>query len=198
MDFILINKNMKMNESEMLDAEEYFHLAIHANSTGNPHASITYLKQALRLQPENSKAIYLLAVQHAELGLTDRAIKEMQASLAVEPSFDIVRFQLGLLLLDNKRSAEAKEQFLILDGAVDDGLRVYAQAMVEIINDDFVAAKKNLEIGLSQEPKNPALSTLMQRLLEKLSRNDASGESDIDSNQQANQLLMGAYRHIAG
>src|ERR1041384_6429575 len=81
------------------DTEEYFHLALHASSVSDPHACIGYLDEVLERQPGNSRAIYLRAVQHAELGLTQRAVTGIQAALALDPSRDLALFLLGLLLL---------------------------------------------------------------------------------------------------
>jgi DNA-binding CsgD family transcriptional regulator len=53
----------------MYDIDEYLHLALHANAKRDPHACIGYLKDALRVEPQNPRAIYLLAIQHADIGL---------------------------------------------------------------------------------------------------------------------------------
>jgi transposase InsO family protein len=58
----------------------------------NPHAAMVYLKEVLQTNPANSRALYLLAVQHAELGLHARATKEMLAALDLEPTLEIARF----------------------------------------------------------------------------------------------------------
>src|SRR5262245_33438307 len=93
----------------MLDAEEYFHLALHASAAGDHHACMTYLEQVLQREPLNARAIYLLAVQHAELGLTQRAVAGIKAALAIDPDLEIARFQLGLLLMfDRQEPREAK------------------------------------------------------------------------------------------
>jgi len=82
------------------DTDEYLHLALHANSVRNHHACMAYLKELLAREPRHAKAIYLLAAQHAELGLHERAIAGMRAALALEPAIEMARLQLGLLLLD--------------------------------------------------------------------------------------------------
>src|SRR4051794_17266108 len=92
------------------DADEYFHLALHASSVRDPHACMAYLDEVLRRQPAHARALYLRAVQHAELGLVDRAAQGIRAALAIEPALEIARFHLGLLLLfDRKCTAEAKQ-----------------------------------------------------------------------------------------
>jgi len=54
---------LKPGNATMLDAEEYFHLALHASSMGDHHACMTYLEEVLQRQPRNARAIYLRAVQ---------------------------------------------------------------------------------------------------------------------------------------
>src|SRR5215510_15548903 len=97
----------------MYDVDEYVHLALHANAKREPHACIGYLKEALRLDPDNTRAIYLLAIQHAEIGLLDRGIAGLTKVLALDPTFDIARVQLGLLMLDRGWAAEAHELFTV-------------------------------------------------------------------------------------
>jgi tetratricopeptide (TPR) repeat protein len=174
----------------MLDAEEFLHLAIHASSAGQHHACLTYLKEVLQRQPDNGRAIYLLAVQHAELGLIERAIGGMQAALVLEPRLEIARFQLGLLLLDRRKPADAKEQFAELHGSADAALRMCAEAMSALADNDVASARAMLEAGLSQTRPSPALAALMQRLL------DALGERAAATAVQESSVRLGAYGEI--
>src|SRR5262245_1825120 len=103
-----------------LDADEYFHLALHASSMSDPHACISYLEEVLQKQPGNARALYLRAIQHAELGLTQRAMSGIREALAIEPALDIARFHLGLLLLfDRERENEARQYLLGLVAGAD-------------------------------------------------------------------------------
>ena len=108
-----------MRQDHMFDVDEYVHLALHASSKGEHHACMAYLKSALEQQPENPTAIFLLALQHAELGLVERAIRGMKTAVSIEPRFDMARFQLGLLLLDRNRRPEARDHFSVLTGSSD-------------------------------------------------------------------------------
>src|SRR5262245_41028534 len=134
----------------MLDAEECLHLALHASSIGDHHACIAYLKEGLKQQPADARAIYLLATQHAELGLIERAIGGMQAALAIEPGLEIARFHLGLLLLDRNRAADAKEQFLRLAGAGNRALRLCSDAMVALADGDRAATRDRLSLAIAE------------------------------------------------
>jgi tetratricopeptide (TPR) repeat protein len=177
----------------MLDAEECLHLALHASSVGNHHACMTYLKQGLQQQPGNARAIYLLAAQHAELGLLERAIGGMKAAIAIEPGLEIARLQLGLLLLDRNRGNEAREHFSALAKASDHTLRLCSEAMMAVADNDSAVAGQKLSLAISQS-SNRALSVLMQRLLEILS-NAAAVDTDRPDGQE-NQVNLGAYRQL--
>jgi len=55
-----------------IDNEERLHLALRASFDGDHHTAILHLKELLKDEPEHAEALYLLAIQHAELGLFDR------------------------------------------------------------------------------------------------------------------------------
>lgn len=151
----------------MLDAEEYFYLALHASEVGDHHACMTYLEEVLQRQPRNARAIYLLAVQHAELGLTQRAIAGIKTALAIEPDLEVARFQLGLLLMfDSKQPAEAKDYLERLRGSEDRALRAYAEALIAMVDNQPVVARQKLAIGLSESSPGSPLAMIMRRLLE--------------------------------
>jgi len=143
-----------------LDADEYFHLALHASSVSDPHASISYLEEVLQRQPAHARALYLRAVQHAELGLTERAIKGIREALAIEPALEIARFHLGLLLLfDRNCSAETKGHLVELGGSSDHHLRKYAEVLAALVDERITPAV----------PDDGPLGLLVKRLVEHLS-----------------------------
>ncbi|HEY7641329.1 MAG TPA: hypothetical protein VH814_16490 [Steroidobacteraceae bacterium] len=154
----------------MLDAEEYFHLALHASAAGDHHACMTYIEEVLQREPRNARAIYLLAVQHAELGLTQRAITGIKSALAIDPDLEIARFQLGLLLMfDKNEPAEAKNYLERLCSSENRALRAYSEAMIAIAENQPVRARQKLAIGLSESSPDSPLSGLMRRLFERMS-----------------------------
>jgi tetratricopeptide (TPR) repeat protein len=154
----------------MLDAEEYFHLALHASAAGDHHACMTYIEEVLQREPHNARAIYLLAVQHTELGLTQRAIAGIKAALSIDPELEIARFQLGLLLMfDQNEPREAKSYLERLGSSENRALRAYSLAMIAIADNELVLARQKLAIGLSESSPDSPLSTLMRRLFERMS-----------------------------
>lgn len=154
----------------MLDAEEYFHLALHAGAKGDHHACMSYLEVVLQREPRNARAIYLMAVQHAELGLTRRAIEGIKTALAIEPDLEIARFQLGLLLMfDTNQPGEAKDYLERLCVSPNRALRAYSEAMIALADNEPVLAREKLAVGLSESAPDSPLSMLMRRLFERMS-----------------------------
>lgn len=154
----------------MLDVEEYFHLALHASSIGDPHACLVYLRQVLQQEPKNSGAMYLLATVHAELGLVERAIRGFESVLAVNPRLTIARLQLAMLLLlfDTKRRAEAKKHLMYVTATRDESLQTYAEALIAVAYDDIPLAAEKLELAISRTGEDTQFTALMKRLLEHL------------------------------
>jgi tetratricopeptide (TPR) repeat protein len=148
------------------DADEYFHLALHASAESDPHACIAYLEEVLEREPRNARAIYLLAVQHSELGLTPRAMSGVEAALAIEPGLEIARFHLGmLLLLDPARTPEARQHLANLGSSTDSRLRSYAEALLALADGDNGPAREKLQRVAGDQP----LAAFMKRLFEHLS-----------------------------
>lgn len=175
----------------MIDTEERFHLALHAASMGQPHVCVPYLRQVLQEQPTHARAMHLLAAQHAEIGLYERAISGMKAALAIEPQLEIARFQLGLLLLDGNRRAEAKESLAALSGSSAPGLPAFAAAMIALADDDLQVARAKLALGLMQSRNSP-LASLMQRVLDGLHVRDEAAAVD-KSNARDDAAVLRAY-----
>lgn len=154
----------------MLDAEEYFHLALHASAKGDHHACMQHLEEVLQREPLHARAIYLFAVQHAELGLTQRAIAGIKAALAIDPDLEIARFQLGLLLMfDKNLPAEAKDYLGRLCQSENRALKAYSEALIAIVDNQPALARQKLAVGLAESSPDSPLSMLMRRLFERMS-----------------------------
>lgn len=178
--------------SSMLDMDEYFHLALHANATGEHHVCLAYLKEVLRWEPQNARALYLLAVEHAELGMFERSIEEMKAALVIEAGLETARLQLGLLLLDAGRSSEAKLQLCQLKSSADATLRACAEALVALADNSAADARQKLALALSQESGSRPLLSLVQRLLDRLTSEATSDRADV---QHSRRFLQGAPKN---
>lgn len=183
--------------THLLDADEYLHLALHASSVGDHHACMSYLKKVLQQQPAHAGALFLLAAEHAELGLVERAIQGLTAAVGINPELDVARFQLGMLLLDRGRSAEAKQQLSALRESSKPALKVFSQALLAMADANPVLAEEKLTQGLALPSDNAALSAMMQRFLDHLAKENAAAVGALTPATEVDQLYLGAYRHEA-
>jgi Flp pilus assembly protein TadD len=180
-----------------LEDDELLHLAIEAMQKNQHGDAIAYLKQAVEKSQTNHNALYLLAAEHAQIGLTDRAIEEFNRALAIKPSLVPARFQLGLLMLCNARVQEALSVLEPLDRLPDtDPYLHFKRGLACLTRDEFDACKKNIERGIALNGANPILSRDMQSILalvEAHSAKDPSPTPHRAGSDRAGQLLLSAY-----
>ncbi|MBA4077916.1 MAG: hypothetical protein C0508_23005 [Cyanobacteria bacterium PR.023] len=173
----------------MLDSSEYLHLAIHASESGDHHAALNYLNQALTQDPNNASLIYFQAAEHAELGLFERASKGITQALAIDETLDVARFQLGLLHLQLQQTELAQHQFATLTEKTNDpSLKSFSKAYLALINENVESATELLEAGIASCESEP-LKADMQRVLASLAESPVTEEASDHS-----AMYLGAYR----
>lgn len=178
-----------------MDLEEYIYLAIHASAAGDHHAALEYLYKALALSPDHAQARYLLAAEHAELGLYDRASNELEELLKIAPEMETARFQLGLLTLQLGRQEEARAAFSKLsEGASDESLKAFSQAYLHMLNDDVGQAVTQLTYGI-ESCANVSLQHDMQQVLSALSGANTTAENGEVPSDHGSAVFLGAYRN---
>ncbi len=153
---------------DKLDNEELLRLALDAINNGRDADSLVMLKTLLERDPKHVHAQYLLAAQHAQLGMFERAEAGFRAAVAGAPDLAIARFQLGQLLV-MKGTVEEATQMLAPLADRGDALAAYARALVAAANEDATTAVRELDQGLALPQEIPALAGDMQRLRDRLS-----------------------------
>jgi tetratricopeptide (TPR) repeat protein len=153
---------------DKLDNEELLRLALDAINNGRDADSLVMLKILLERDPQHVYAQYLLAAQHAQLGMFERAEAGFRAAVAAAPDLAIARFQLGQLLV-MKGTIEEATQMLAPLADRGDALAAYARALVAAANEDAPTAVRELDQGLALPQEIPALAGDMQRLRDRLS-----------------------------
>jgi|GEM_PF-1174718 len=182
----------------MLDAEEYFHLALEASKNGDHELAIERLHKANSVEPENPAVIYLLAAQHAEIGLYSRAVLGMEKALALDPNIEIARFQLGILYFQLDRQEDAVEQWEILKKSDDEAMVHFSSGMLLVLDGEQSEALSRFEVGLSLPADNPALHASVRDIVASLSsvtegNVDKPAQAKDDSVDKSEVYHLGAY-----
>lgn len=177
-----------MNPGTDLDADELKFLAIQASRGNQSEQALVYLKQAIGKAPQNGELHYLLAAEHAQLGMYDRAAEEMERALALTPALHTARLQLGLLYLTQARvelSASTLEPLATL--ADDDCFRHFSLGLLHLMQDRFTSCRAALTTGIALNVQNQALNGDMQKILDAL-------PPDPDQAQTDGNVWLSAYR----
>jgi predicted Zn-dependent protease len=182
---------------DKLDNDELLRLSLEAINTGRDPEAVVMLKTLLERDSQHTYGQYLLAAQHAQMGMMDRAEAGFRAVVARSPEFPMARFQLAQLLLAQSRPEEAKQQLaplvLLAEGQA---LGAYARALAAAADDDLAGATAQLRAGLGWPQEIPALAMDMQRLLGALTTNSISQEgasTTIAPAQPASSLFLTGY-----
>lgn len=150
----------------VLDADELLHLAVLDSQAGRHDVAIAKLKIAAEQAPENGKIHYMLAAEHAEIGLFDRAIEGMARAITLDPSLDTARLQLGLLHYTQGRVDQARGAWEGLDKlAPDDALFLFKSALLRLSAGETAETVELLDRAARNVKGNRALGHDIQRVL---------------------------------
>lgn len=181
-----------------LDADELFQFAIRAIGKGEHEQAVSHLKQAHQLEPKNGKILYLLAAEHAEIGLYDRAVQEMDDALKLEPNMPAARFQLGLLHITSGRLDQARAIWQQLDALGSDHYFVlFRDGLLALAQDEWNTAAAKLEQGIRANTENTPLNGDMQRMLDNVRQQQgqtAAADDGKEDNVITHHAFLSAYR----
>lgn len=203
------NDDLDESDEPGLDAEELMHLALKAMAQDRDDDAILFLKHALQLSPEEGRLHYLLGAVHAQLGMGERAIREIERALSYDPTLGTARFQLGLLYMSNDQEALARKAWMPLDELdADNALRLFKEGMTRFMDEDYAGAVGLLQRGIELNEEVESLNDNMRQVLEQaqamLEAGDAPAEAitprgaelDRDGRDPAAQqhVLLAGYR----
>jgi len=176
---------------DKLDNDELLRLSLDAINGDRDADAVVLLKTLLERDPRHVYGQYLLAAQHAQLGMMDRAEAGFRAVVAQAPEFPIARFQLAQLLLTQARPEEAKQHLATLTPLPEgQALGAYARALAAAADDDAAEAARQLRAGLGWPQEIPALAMDMQRLLGNL-------EAAVAGQEAVGGIPAAASAHVA-
>lgn len=174
---------------ENLDNEELLRLVLDAINGNRDAEAMSMLKLMLSRDPMHLHATYLLAAQHAQIGMFDRAEAGMRTVVERSPEFSIARFQLGQMLVMKGAAGESREILSPLFTG-EDALSAYARGMAALSAEDVDSALHELESGLALPQEIPALAADMRRLHDNLVQT-RTGEASTDAPTPAPIYLAG-------
>lgn len=181
----------------MLDSEEYLHLAIHATQNNQHHAALEYLHKSLELTPENPVAIFLLAAEHAELGLYNRAIEGMEKTIELDPNIEMAFYQLALLYLQQGMLEKCQPLWEHLKNESQEPcVKLFAEGMLMLDED-----RANAIALINQAAETPTTNTFLQKSIESIRNNVTATLSDgekttsvEDSSENIHALFLNVYK----
>ena len=154
---------------EKLDNDELLRIALEAVNQDRNGEAVSMLKTLLERDPTHVFATYLLAAEHAQLGLMDRAEEGFRKTVQMAPDFSIARFQLGQLCLVKGDPVAAKSMLAPLTNLPEgDALLGYAKGLIAAADEDAGEAIHQLQAGLVCPQEIPALAMDMRKVLENL------------------------------
>jgi len=188
-----------MAGKKLLDADELLHLAIEASNNNNSEKSIELLKQALDVEPKNAKVHYMLGAMHAEIGMYERAVQDMQKSVEIDEGLNTAHFQLGLLHITSGNVLAAEDAWSALDKLGDEhALFLFKRGILSMAADEFQQCINDLKLGIENNTENLPLNKDMKMLITQAEQalnknNDDSQGEPPNSDNTSSHVFMTAY-----
>jgi tetratricopeptide (TPR) repeat protein len=154
---------------EKLDNDELLRIALDAINHDHHAEALDMLKTLLERDPKHVFATYLLAAEHAQLGMMDRAEEGFRKTVQMAPDFPIARFQLGQMCLVKGDAAGAKTILApLVDLPANLALSNYAKGLIAAANENAGEAIRHLQDGLACAQEIPALAGDMRGVIDRL------------------------------
>ena len=184
-----------MPSYDKLDNEELLRLALEATNRQHHADAVAMLKTMLEREPDHLFATYLLAAEHAQMGLMEREEEGFKRTVELGPDFQIARFQLGQIHLTKGDSAAAKAVLAPLSQLpADKALGGYARGLIAATDEDLATAIAQIEAGLACDQEIPALAEDMRRMLGNLRSFDGGAPGPTASSPTpATPLFLSKY-----
>lgn len=164
---------------DRLSNDELLRIALEHIQGDRTAAAIEVLKVILERDTGHVFATYLLAAEHAQLGMLDEAERGFGRAVELAPDFDIARFQWGQIFLSRGEAAAARSALQPLAAKdAGDALCFYARGLIAAAEEDAPVAIAELERGLACPQDIPALESDMRRLAETLGAVAPGGSSE--------------------
>ena len=164
----------------LLDNDELLRLALDAVNHDRHAEGMTLLKELLQRDAAHVYGNYLLAAEHAQLGLLDAARQGFEKSVSLAPEFPMARFQLGQICLTlGDANAAIVALSPLADAREDTALAGYARGLIAAAQDRVEDAVDAIRTGLARPQEFPVLASDMQRFADALASAAAAASALI-------------------
>lgn len=157
---------METTSSEHVNAEQLFDLALQASKANDTQKSIGLIKAAIEQSPQDARMRYMLGSLYANIGIYDKAVRNMEKSLELDQNYGIARFHLGLLYLMSGRQADAESTWAPLESNGEDHyLTLFKTGLLKIANDDIDHGIQLIKAGIDKNQLNDSLNKDMETVI---------------------------------
>jgi tetratricopeptide (TPR) repeat protein len=187
----------KTAENTPLDSDELLFLAIEASNQRDNEKSLRLLKQAFDAKPTDGRIAYMMGAIHAEIGMYDRAMADMQTAVRLDPNLDTAHFQLGLLAMTSGKVAEAEQAWQALDKLKGDHpLFLFKRGILSLATNQFEDCIRDLEKGIELNKANLPLNKDMRKLIERAKEAIKGNQTSSQKTPTANpsHVFLSAYK----
>jgi eukaryotic-like serine/threonine-protein kinase len=142
-----------------------FYQAVCAYRRGEYAASLTAASVCVALSPKRAECFFNRALAEQALGNSERALRDLDLALKLDPTLAVVEFQRGKVLSDERRFADAKRDFesAMRHGAEPASVH-YQLALVHLAEQDRQAARASLGQALQHNRHYEPALALQARL----------------------------------
>jgi tetratricopeptide (TPR) repeat protein len=133
------------------------------------NAGLELIASLMQSYPLDPRLHFLSGSVLAGLQRYSEGRSAMARAVEISPEYNLARFQLGFLDLTSGNAVEAIGVWQPLFSLSDnEPLRVFAEGLTHLINDDFSEARRLLEKGMVMNRENPAINADMQLILDEI------------------------------
>ena len=171
---------MANDRGQLLEAERWMKKAIALDQTSaggreayavllgkmeRPNEALFQLAEAAKLQPDEPRFPYLMALAYAEMGNQAETEKRLREVVKVDPNYDRAWYNLGLLLAGQERLGEAVEAILKAEAVNDQNPEYpYARATVHFRSGERQKAVEAAQKALMINPTYQQAAQLLRHL----------------------------------
>jgi tetratricopeptide (TPR) repeat protein len=149
-----------------LDLDELLQFAHYASTHYRADDAIQYLKEALRLSPNNAHLYLLLGAEYSRVALYNRAVNSYEYATEIEPKMHIARFRKAMLFYSSgmqEHALESLEKLLELDK--ESAFLYFAKGLQAAVINKNEKAIELFKAGLAKETEFPEIYEEIQQLI---------------------------------